>query len=193
MRCGSCSTRRTFKAFVLSKRAKGNTMNDCRRPNFKRICPKQFNPSATCELCAVWDKKERFEYLWCGGWIVDYLGKLYKWWANRLRKTFQERKNFWSVKKPHHNDPDENQTEIKPSTRKRGVLWYFCHYSGLRSIWHKAHPPITPPAPPPSTLVLWFIGIYVALFGLVSQQYENRLDRLQNRVNSIHVQYSTDR
>jgi hypothetical protein len=48
-------------------------MNNCFRPKFERICPKQFNPSSSCNLCAVWDKKERFEYLWLGGWLVDFI------------------------------------------------------------------------------------------------------------------------
>lgn len=64
--------------FIAHSREKGGFMNNCSRPDFKRICPKQFNPSAPCNLCKAWDEKERFEYVWLGGWIVDGLTKLYQ-------------------------------------------------------------------------------------------------------------------
>ena len=67
-------------------------MNTCSRPEFERICPKQFNPSATCDLCTAWDKKERFEYVWLGGWATACMRKVVtgmrnrevNWWLNVL-------------------------------------------------------------------------------------------------------------
>jgi len=53
----------------MAERKEIDPMNTCSRPQFERICPKQFNPSPTCDLCAAWETKERFEYLWLGGWI----------------------------------------------------------------------------------------------------------------------------
>jgi len=58
-------------------------MNTCTRPEFERICPKQFNPSATCNLCIAWDKKERFEYVWLGGWTTDCMRRVVTGMRNR--------------------------------------------------------------------------------------------------------------
>ena len=43
----------------------------------------------------------------------------------------------------------------------------------------------------PIRFFLWFVGIYVALFGIASQRYENRVDIIENRINSIFTQLST--
>ncbi len=40
------------------------------------------------------------------------------------------------------------------------------------------------PLPPP-TFFIWFLGIYVALFGIASQRYENRIDIIENRISSV--------
>ena len=44
---------------------------------------------------------------------------------------------------------------------------------------------------PQSTFLLWFVGIYVALFGIASQRYENRIDIIENGANAIFAQLST--
>lgn len=41
------------------------------------------------------------------------------------------------------------------------------------------------------TLVLWILGIYVAIFGLASQRYENYLDRFENKLNIYVAQLGT--
>ena len=73
------------------------------------------------------------------------------------------------------------------------IRWVALDLTGLRAIWEKISPP--PPgkehlsAP---TFFLWFIGVYVALFGLASQRYEHALDRLENRTNVIITQLGTN-
>ena len=41
--------------------------------------------------------------------------------------------------------------------------------------------------------IFTLIGIYVALFGLASQRYENHLDRIENRANGIFAQLGSRR
>ena len=68
-------------------------------------------------------------------------------------------------------------------------LWCLWHYSGLREICALADPNWKAATEPKaSTFLLWFVGIYVALFGLASQRYENRLDQIENRANGIYAQ-----
>ena len=77
---------------------------------------------------------------------------------------------------------------------KTKVKWVFWDFSGLRFIWSKVSPPeVTSKTKPPSTFFLWILGIYVALFGIASQRYENRVDRIENRTNAIFTQLSTDK
>ena len=78
------------------------------------------------------------------------------------------------------------------------VLWLIFHFSGLRFIWEKINPPgdqsiYTRPIykRPPATFLLWVIGLYVAFFGIASQRYENRVDKIENRANAIFPQLST--
>lgn len=52
-----------------------NPVNECVRPRFKEICPKQFDPSATCELCAAWDTKEYTEWMLYKGGAFIILGR----------------------------------------------------------------------------------------------------------------------
>jgi len=75
------------------------------------------------------------------------------------------------------------------------LKWLF-DFSGLRFIWHKINPPrkeITddPNYKPPVTIILWILGVYVAFYGIASQRYENRIDVIENRANSIFAQLST--
>ena len=45
--------------------------------------------------------------------------------------------------------------------------------------------------PKPATITFWLIGIYIATWGVVSQRYENALDRVENRYNAILVVLSS--
>lgn len=64
------------------------------------------------------------------------------------------------------------------------------NYSGLRAIGHRFAPQLSEQknSKPPSTGMLWLVGIYVALFGLASQRYEHGLDRILNRQSGIFAQ-----
>ena len=71
--------------------------------------------------------------------------------------------------------------------------WFVWDFSGIRAISKRL---ITPKDPDtgkrmPVTLFLWIVGIYVALFGVASQRYENRVDIIENRMNAIFTQLAT--
>jgi BTB/POZ domain-containing protein KCTD9 len=63
------------------------------------------------------------------------------------------------------------------------------YYSGFEFIYRKIKP-ASEPRPLP-TLPLWLIGIYVAAFGVASQRYENRVDIIENKANTIYSQLSS--
>lgn len=65
----------------------------------------------------------------------------------------------------------------------------FC-YSGLEFIIRKFIP-LQNPQPLPTGFI-WLVGIYIALFGVASQRYENRVDIIETRTNSIFSQLSTN-
>jgi uncharacterized protein YjbI with pentapeptide repeats len=69
-------------------------------------------------------------------------------------------------------------------------LWLIYDFSGIRLIWSKILPPkeTEKTKRKPSTFLLWMIGIYVALFGITSQLYENKVDIIENRANAIFNQ-----
>jgi len=74
------------------------------------------------------------------------------------------------------------------------LLWDF---SGLRFVLEKIRPPAKRPPNerPPATFMIWVFGVfgvYIALFTIASQRYENNLDRLENRTNAILVLVSKD-
>jgi uncharacterized protein YjbI with pentapeptide repeats len=69
------------------------------------------------------------------------------------------------------------------------IKWII-HYSGLEFIYRKFYPSKNPQPLP--TGFIWLIGIYVAFFGVASQRYENRIDIIENRANSIFAQLATD-
>lgn len=69
----------------------------------------------------------------------------------------------------------------------RGVY----HYSGIRAVWEKVVPPKEETFPKPATFVLWAIGIYFAAAGVATTRYENRVDIIENRANTIITQLST--
>ncbi|MGD9202880.1 MAG: formylglycine-generating enzyme family protein [Chitinispirillia bacterium] len=45
----------------------------------------------------------------------------------------------------------------------------------------------------PATFGLWFIGIYVAIFGLASQRYENRLDKIETKSTLVISQLAVEK
>jgi len=68
------------------------------------------------------------------------------------------------------------------------ICWV-CHYSGLKFIWRKFKPEKDSEKLP--TGFIWLVGIYLTSFGVSSQMYENRVDLIENRANSIFTQLST--
>jgi len=64
------------------------------------------------------------------------------------------------------------------------IKWIF-RYSGLEFVYRKFNPSNPQTLP---TGLIWLVGIYVAFFGVASQRYENRIDIIENRANSIFAQ-----
>jgi len=69
------------------------------------------------------------------------------------------------------------------------VVWIIWEFSGLRFICEKIVPPKSEKQKAP-TFFIWLVGIYIALFGIASQRYENRVDVIENRTNAIFAQIS---
>ena len=74
--------------------------------------------------------------------------------------------------------------------RLKAFVFFMYNFSGLRHIWENIIFPRDPESGKwrASTFVLWVTGIYVALFGIASQRYENRVDIIENRINTIYTQ-----
>ncbi len=72
------------------------------------------------------------------------------------------------------------------------VIWIIWDFSGVRFVWQKIRPQIDKATNkrPPATFLLWIVSIYLILFGITSQRYENRVDIIENRTNAILVQLS---
>ena len=74
------------------------------------------------------------------------------------------------------------------------LYWTFWEWTGLRFVWEKVHPPPEKKPEvyrPPSTIAVWVFGLfslYIALFGLASQRYENAVDKIENRMNAFITQ-----
>ena len=71
-------------------------------------------------------------------------------------------------------------------------IWLIWDFSGLRLICYKIRPPINlrKDNRKPASFFIWFIGIYVALYSLSSQRYENRVDFIETYTNSVVSQLS---
>nr|VFJ90484.1 MAG: Uncharacterized protein YjbI, contains pentapeptide repeats [Candidatus Kentron sp. H]VFJ91676.1 MAG: Uncharacterized protein YjbI, contains pentapeptide repeats [Candidatus Kentron sp. H]VFJ98277.1 MAG: Uncharacterized protein YjbI, contains pentapeptide repeats [Candidatus Kentron sp. H] len=71
--------------------------------------------------------------------------------------------------------------------------WGLYNFSGLRHIveMHWPRRPNASDYEKPPTLVLWFIGIYVALYGIAATYYESSLDRVENRMGALASQLAT--
>ena len=65
------------------------------------------------------------------------------------------------------------------------VIWMYRYFGG-EFIVRKFYPPKNSGAFP--TGFIWVFGIYIASFGVASQRYENRIDIIENRANSIFAQ-----
>ena len=79
------------------------------------------------------------------------------------------------------------------NTRKHAynfLKWLVWDFSCLRFIWSKILPPTSESEcrRRPATFLLWVVGIYIACFGVASQKYENRIDVIESRTNTIFTQ-----
>nr|VFK13479.1 MAG: Pentapeptide repeat-containing protein [Candidatus Kentron sp. LPFa] len=74
------------------------------------------------------------------------------------------------------------------------ILRVFWNYSGLQHVWEMAHfekvNALDHERSP--SLFLWVFGIYAALFGIASSNYETALDRAENRLSAVAAQLATD-
>jgi hypothetical protein len=73
----------------------------------------------------------------------------------------------------------------------RCLWWIFWEFSGIHYIFHKCNPKEPKSDKPPVAAGLWIIGIYIALFGLASQRYENRIGIVETRIGTIITVMST--
>ena len=73
------------------------------------------------------------------------------------------------------------------------IKWVVWDFSCLRFIWSKILPPTSESegGRRPSTFLFWVVGTYVAFFGVASQRYENRIDMIENRANTIFTQLAS--
>ena len=75
---------------------------------------------------------------------------------------------------------------MKEKTKK---IWgNIYHYSGSKFIVRKFVPEDKKTLP---TGFIWLMGIYIAIFGVASNRYENRIDIIENRANAIFAQLAT--
>lgn len=77
----------------------------------------------------------------------------------------------------------------------RFILWVLWDFSGLRFFWEKIRPPVetSQKKRPPSTFLLWVLGVlfaYSILFSIVSERFENRIRLIKERENAILLQLS---
>jgi uncharacterized protein YjbI with pentapeptide repeats len=74
---------------------------------------------------------------------------------------------------------------------KEKLIWLFYDFTGIRFIWYKIVPQTEEEKNkerPPAAFLLWFIGIYAALFGIAFQRYESRVNVIENRASIIYNQ-----
>ncbi len=76
---------------------------------------------------------------------------------------------------------------------KKIIIWIIWDFSGLHLIYQKIVPPKdgTKKSKPPS-FCLWFLSVYVILFGLASQRFEHKRDRIEEKINIVIVQLGTN-
>jgi uncharacterized protein YjbI with pentapeptide repeats len=73
------------------------------------------------------------------------------------------------------------------------VKWIVWDFSCFRFIWSKILLPTSESegGRRPSTFLFWVVGTYIAFFGVASQRYENRIDIIENRTNTIFTQLAS--
>jgi uncharacterized protein YjbI with pentapeptide repeats len=79
--------------------------------------------------------------------------------------------------------------------RTKLFIWLLLDFSGLRFLYRKMRPEEEVAEKNesyrrPSTFLVWFIGIYIVIFGIASKNYENRVDVIEDRINGIYAQSS---
>jgi len=84
--------------------------------------------------------------------------------------------------------PSENH-EGSTSTQFVKLKEDFFYYSGLKYIWRKFIPANKDTLP---TGFIWLLGIYLALFLIGTQRYDNRIDIIENRANAVFTQISSN-
>ncbi len=69
----------------------------------------------------------------------------------------------------------------------KSTLYFLYNFSGIRHLWENIIWPINRDTKKgkPSTFIIWIIGLYVALFGIASQRYENRVDVIEIRISTV--------
>ena len=77
----------------------------------------------------------------------------------------------------------------------KSIVWITWDFSGIRFIYRKINPLNNAEESQctykkPSTFFIWFIAIYVATFGLASQRYEAKLDKIEQKANIVVTQLS---
>ena len=84
----------------------------------------------------------------------------------------------------------------RSDTLGEALLWLVWDLTGLRFVWEKIRPlsdqeKKTIDYRPPATIAVWVFGLfslYVAVYGLASQRYENAVDKIENRMNAFITQ-----
>ena len=81
--------------------------------------------------------------------------------------------------------------------RKAGkkLLWWVGHLSGARFLREQLHPRTSKEKDgkqPPSTIVFWLGGTYLALFGVASARHESAVDRLELRASFVVALLAND-
>ncbi len=72
------------------------------------------------------------------------------------------------------------------------IQWFLYELTPIRIVWEKIFPPPDLEGHRrPATFGLWIIAVYVALFGVASSRYENRVDIIEVRASSIFAQLSS--
>lgn len=73
------------------------------------------------------------------------------------------------------------------------IVWLLWDFTGLRFIFRKLLPQkySDTEGRPPSTIVLWLIGLYLLAYAGAYQRYANRVDIIETRANAIFEQISS--
>lgn len=76
----------------------------------------------------------------------------------------------------------------------KALLWILWDFSGLRLVSEKVFPPSksSQTKRKPSSFLFWIIGVYIALYTIASQRYENSINIIENRAAMIYTQLSSN-